>query len=116
MSKEADVAEADRRLLRRRRASAEIEIALGVEPWRRAPARPSDVATALSVTPAQATSACSSMSPEQMLTADPPVAGCRPALTSACPVSTEQVTPSPMAPLRVERHHAPLRVLAIARP
>jgi hypothetical protein len=48
------------------------------------------VATALSVTPAQATSASSSMSPEQSSRPDPPVAGCRPATASARPVSTLQ--------------------------
>ena len=49
----------------------------------------SEVATARSVTPAQATSACSSMSPEQSSVPSPPVAGCRPATASCLPVSTE---------------------------
>ena len=48
------------------------------------------VATAFKVTPAQATSASSSMSPEQSSSPDPPVAGCRPATASARPVSTLQ--------------------------
>ena len=52
----------------------------------------SDVATARSVTPAHATSAWSSMSPEQASEPSPPVAGCRPATASACPVATEQLT------------------------
>ena len=60
----------------------------------------SDVATARSVTPAHATSACSSMSPEQASDPSPPVAGCRPASVSACPVATEQLMPSsPSSPL-----------------
>ncbi len=46
---------------------------------------PIAVATALSVTPAQATSASSSMSPEQASRPLPPVAGCSPAVTSARP-------------------------------
>ena len=50
----------------------------------------SAVATAFSVTPAQATSASSSMSPEQSSSPEPPVAGCRPATASARPVSTLQ--------------------------
>ena len=57
------------------------------------------MATAFSVTPAQATSASSSMSPEQAESPLPPVAGCRPASTSALPVSTRQVMPSPSDPL-----------------
>ena len=48
------------------------------------------VATAFRVTPAQATSASSSMSPEQSSMPEPPVAGCRPATASARPVSTLQ--------------------------
>ena len=52
---------------------------------------PNDVATARSVTPAHATSAWSSMSPEQASEPSPPVAGCRPATASARPVSTEQL-------------------------
>ena len=50
----------------------------------------SAVATAFSVTPAQATSASSSMSPEHSSSPEPPVAGCRPATLSARPVSTLQ--------------------------
>ena len=50
----------------------------------------SAVETAFSVTPAQATSASSSMSPEQSSMPEPPVAGCRPATASARPVSTLQ--------------------------
>ena len=53
----------------------------------------SDVATARSVTPAHATSASSSMSPEQASEPSPPVAGCRPATASALPVATEQLMP-----------------------
>ena len=52
------------------------------------------VATDFRVTPAQATSASSSMSPEQSSRPEPPVAGCRPATASARPVSTLQVRPS----------------------
>ena len=59
---------------------------------------PIEVATARIVTPAQATSASSSMSPEQSRVPSPPAAGCRPAAAIARPVSTEQVTPSPRAP------------------
>ena len=59
----------------------------------------SDVATACSVTPAQATSASSSMSPEHSSAPSPPVAGCSPAVASARPVSTEHDTPSPSEPL-----------------
>ena len=51
---------------------------------------PSAVATAFTVTPAQATKASSSMSPEQSANPSPPVAGCRPAMASARPVSTLQ--------------------------
>ncbi len=54
---------------------------------------PSEVATARSVTPAHAASACSSMSPEQTSEPSPPVAGCRPATASAWPVATEQEMP-----------------------
>src|SRR6266403_89269 len=50
----------------------------------------SAVTTAFSVTPAQATSASSSMSPEHSSSPEPPVAGCRPAMASARPVSTLQ--------------------------
>ena len=50
----------------------------------------SAVATAFNVTPAQATSASSSMSPEQSSSPEPPVAGCSPATASARPVSTLQ--------------------------
>ena len=62
-SAEPDRAEADRRVAVDAQRPAEVEIALGAH----APpptAMPSDVATARSVTPAQATSASSSMSPE----------------------------------------------------
>ena len=50
----------------------------------------SAVGDRFSVTPAQATSASSSMSPEQSSSPEPPVAGCRPATASARPVSTLQ--------------------------
>ncbi len=59
---------------------------------------PSADATAFIVTPAQATSASSSMSPEQSDNPSPPVAGCSPARAMALPVSTLQVTPSPSRP------------------
>jgi hypothetical protein len=59
---------------------------------------PIEVATARIVTPAHATSASSSMSPEQSCEPSPPVAGCRPASASARPVCTEQETPSPSCP------------------
>ena len=55
----------------------------------------SAVATAFSVTPAQATSACSSMSPEHAWRPVPPPEGCSPASTSALPVSTEHAIPDP---------------------
>ena len=77
----------------RRRAAAKIEIAFGDDL--------SDfngtsiaVATDFKVTPAQATSASSSMSPEHNSSPEPPVAGCRPATASARPVSTLQAIPS----------------------
>src|SRR4029077_11926304 len=50
----------------------------------------SAVATAFTVTPAQATSASNSISPEQSSSPEPPVAGCSPAVASARPVSTLQ--------------------------
>src|SRR5205807_1550127 len=50
----------------------------------------SAVETAFKVTPAHATSASSSMSPEHNSNPVPPVAGCRPAMASARPVSTLQ--------------------------
>jgi hypothetical protein len=50
----------------------------------------SAVETALRVTPAQATKASSSMSPEHSSAPEPPVAGCSPATASARPVSTLQ--------------------------
>ena len=52
------------------------------------------VATDFRVTPAQATSASSSMSPEHSSSPEPPVAGCKPATASARPVSTLQAMPS----------------------
>src|SRR4029078_2453417 len=57
------------------------------------------VATAPSVTPAHATRASSSMSPEHALRPLPPVAGCNPAAVSALPVWTLHVRPSPSVPL-----------------
>ena len=58
------------------------------------------MATERSVTPAQATSASSSMSPEQASEPSPPVAGCSPATARARPVATEQLTSScPSSPL-----------------
>ena len=59
---------------------------------------PSAEATAFKVTPAQATRASSSMSPEQTLCPLPPVAGCKPATTTALPVSILQLTPLPRRP------------------
>src|SRR5436305_9018378 len=56
------------------------------------------VATAPSVTPAQATSASSSMSPEHAERPLPPVAGCNPAAVSALPVCTRHVMSSPSVP------------------
>ncbi len=50
------------------------------------------MATAFSVTPAQATKASSSMSPEQSSSPEPPVAGCKPAMAIALPVLTLQAT------------------------
>src|SRR5688572_20427043 len=59
---------------------------------------PMAVATAPSVTPAHATSASSSMSPEHALRPLPPLAGCSPAAMSALPVCTLHVMPSPSVP------------------
>src|SRR6266511_4926164 len=56
-------------------------------------ARPIEVATDRIVTPAQATKACRSMSPEHASVPSPPVSGWRPAFTSARPVCTEQEMP-----------------------
>jgi hypothetical protein len=56
------------------------------------------VATERSVTPAQATSASSSMSPEQSWEPSPPVAGWSPASAIARPVSTEHAIPSSSEP------------------
>ena len=69
--------------------AAEVEIALGPHNalgQRNAKRR----SHGLQVTPAQATSASSSMSPEHSSSPLPPVAGCRPATLSARPVSTLQ--------------------------
>jgi hypothetical protein len=52
------------------------------------------VATLRIVTPAQASKACSSMSPEQASLPSPPVAGCKPARTGPDQVWTKVVTPS----------------------
>jgi hypothetical protein len=54
---------------------------------------PIAVATLRRVTPAQPSSACSSMSPEQASDPSPPVVGCRPARTGPAQVSTVAVTP-----------------------
>jgi hypothetical protein len=56
---------------------------------------PSEVATARRVTPAQATRASSSMSPEHSWVPSPPAAGCSPASASAPAVRTEQAMPEP---------------------
>lgn len=56
-----------------------------------------EVATALGVTPAQATRASNSMSPEHGWVPSPPVAGCRPASASAVAVRTRQATPTPFS-------------------
>ncbi len=50
------------------------------------------IATALSVTPAQATSASRTMSPEQRCVPSPPVAGWRPARMTCPPMVTSQLT------------------------
>ena len=73
----------------------------------------SDVATACSVTPAHATSACKSMSPEHASMPVPPVEGWSPASTSRLPVSTEHATPSLSEPLAVKTTRACSRVLAV---
>src|SRR5919204_357080 len=70
--------------------------ALTVPPWT---GISSEVATARRVTPAQATSACSSMSPEHRSDPSPPEAGCRPAAATAAPVRTEQLMPSSSVPV-----------------
>ena len=59
---------------------------------------PRAVATALSVTPAQATSACISISPEHAARPSPPDGGCRPACTRALPVATLQAIPTSRFP------------------
>src|SRR6187551_605001 len=59
---------------------------------------PMAVETARNVTPAQATSASSSKSPEHACIPLPPVAGCKPASTNAFPVSTLHEMPSPIFP------------------
>ena len=74
----------------------------------------SDVATARSVTPAQAASASSSMSPEQSVEPSPPLAGCRPAAAIALPGPTEHVMPSAERRRRAQRHERRIRVLAVA--
>ena len=77
---------------------------------------PIAVATAVKVTPAQATSASSSMSPEQAASPSPPVAGCRPASTRARPVSTlHRSASSPSRALGLERHEGRSGVVAVAR-
>jgi hypothetical protein len=99
-----NVAEADRRLPANPQRAAKIEVALGADP---AAAqfdveRPGDRA---GVTPAQATSASSNMSPEPALSLSPPVAGRRPASTSARPVSTLRVkssSPSRPSPISAQ--------------
>ena len=53
---------------------------------------PRAVATDARVTPAQATSACSRMSPEHACVPSPPVAGCSPATTSPAHVPTVAVS------------------------
>ena len=74
----------------------------------------SAVATAFSVTPAQATSASSSMSPEQALMPLPPVAGCSPASTSALPVCDRAGHALADPPLGLQRDHGRLGRLAVA--
>src|SRR5207253_3153958 len=90
---EPDLPEADRRFLGDAERSAEVEIALGGDgsPWIGIDRL---VATARRVTPAQATNASRSMSPEQARLPSPPVAGWSPAVTSALPVSTLHATAS----------------------
>ena len=75
----------------------------------------SAVATALSVTPAQATRAWSSMSPEQACSPVPPPEGCKPASTSALPVSTEHaISDSSTAPAALSTMRGGVGVLAVA--
>ena len=59
---------------------------------------PIEVATDRIVTPAQATRACRSMSPEHASDPSPPVSEWSPARTSAWPVLTEQEMPSSSVP------------------
>ena len=96
---QADRAEAHGRVAVDTERAAEVEVALGVDAGRLCTSTPIDVATARSVTPAQAASASSSMSPEHSWEPSPPLAGWRPASASARPVSTEQQMPSPRLPL-----------------
>jgi hypothetical protein len=56
------------------------------------------VATELKVTPAQATNASRSKSPEQAKCPLPPEAGCNPASINALPVYTLHEMPSPILP------------------
>ena len=76
--------EADRRLLVDAERAAEVEVALGAH-RAAATAIPSEVATALSVTPAQATSASSSMSPEHSERAVAAAGGVQPGLDERAP-------------------------------
>ena len=75
---------------------------------------PSEVATARSVTPAQATSASSSMSPEQSREPSPPEAGCSPASAKERPVFTEQETPFAQVAACREGHQGGRRLLPVA--
>ncbi len=71
----------------------------------------SAVATAFNVTPAQATSASSSISPEHNSAPDPPVAGCSPASMMARPVSTLQANFAVIERAkRFQRDHRLLRI------
>src|SRR6185437_1144961 len=100
---QADLAEAHRGVLVDPERAAEIEIALGPHPAA-AQRHLERRRHRLERDPAQATSASSSMSPEQSAMPSPPVAGWSPASAIARPVSTLQVmlsAPSAPSALRV---------------
>ena len=67
--REPDRPEADRRVAVDAERAAEVDVALGAAPFHSRSSMPSAVATARIVTPAHATSACSSRSPEHALEA-----------------------------------------------
>ena len=97
---EADRREPDGRVAIDAERPTKVEVRLGPAPCPDGTLDPQGGGyTALSVTPAQATSASSSMSPEHSSVPSPPLAGCSPACAIARPVWTEHDTPLPSTPL-----------------